>query len=551
MQNEETIAQKKQRWLEKHRINQIPQAKSEIGCDIEPLYTLDDARPEKYMENLGFPGEYPFTRGAYPAMYRSNLWQMRPYSGFGTAEATNKRWKYLLSHGSSGIIWAFDLPTHLGMDSDAPDAQREVGRVGVAIDTLKDVEILFDGIPMEKAATTLQLISLAPVMLAMYIAVAEKQGVPLTELRGNIPNDPLIEYVCRGTWIFPTGPSIRFAVDAMEYCIQNLPKFSPMAVRGGVLREGGADMVQEIAYSFAVAMVYMDALIKRGHSPDEVASRVTYYFGVGIEFLEEAACFRGARRLWAKLMKERYGVKSAAGQALKFSGSVYASSYRAREPEINLTRGAFGLLGLVFGGTQGAFLPALDESFALPTEKTARLALRTMQVCAYETGVTKTIDPLAGSYYVEALTDKAEAQIAKLLDEVEKTGGVVHWIEKGYLQRKCTDNAYRLVKDEESGEKVVVAVNKFQGEEEGRPFEIHKADPDGVRRQIERLNQVRAERDGEEVKKCLEDLRRAAQGTENLMPYLISAVKAYASIGEIIETLKQEFGLFREPAGAF
>ncbi|MBI4289338.1 MAG: methylmalonyl-CoA mutase [Chloroflexi bacterium] len=547
----EEIGRRKQQWSDKNRIPNVPRAGSEIGDKIDPLYTPADVAQEKYIEDIGFPGEYPFTRGSYPAMYRTNLWQMRPYSGFGTAETTNKRWKYLLAHGASGLLCAFDLPTHLGMDSDHPQAVHEVGRVGVAIDTLKDMEILFDGIPIEKASTTLQLISLAPVMLAMYVAVAEKRGTPLTELRGNIPNDPLIEYVCRGTWIYPPGPSVRLACDAMEYCIQHVPKFSPVAVRGGVLREGGADMVQEIAYAFPVAFTYMDNLLKRGHSIEEVASRVTFYLGVGPEFLEEAAVLRGARRLWARTMKERYGAKTNAALSWKFSGSVYASYFRAREPENNLARGAFGLLGLLLGGAQGAFLPALDESYAIPTEKTARLALRTMQVCAYETGITKTIDPLGGSYYIEALTDKAEKQIARLVREVEESGGIVHWIEKGYVQKKCADNAYRLVKDEESGEKVVVAVNKFEGEEEGRPFEIHKADETTVARQIDRLNRVRSERDNAEVAGRLEALQQAAKGTENLLPYLVSAVKAYASVGEITEALKKEFGVFREPSETF
>lgn len=535
------------KWETDYEVSSLPDAESELGQPTKVLYTPADIADIDYLEKIGFPGKYPFTRGVYPGMYRKNLWQMRLYSGYGTAEDTNRRWKFLLESGNNGVGCAFDLPTQMGLDSDEPIAEDEVGRVGVAIDTLKDMEILYDGLPLDRVASSFNINAPAAIILAMYVAVGEKQGVPLSNLSGTLANDLLCEYVSRGMWVFPPRPALKIAADIVEYCTREMPKFYPFNIRGIVMREAGATMCQEVGYSFSNAIEYIKEVIRRGVDVDEFASRISFFFCSSLQFFEEAAKYRAARRLWARMMKERFGAKKSASMLLRATGMLGGSYYRAKEPETNLIRGAFGLLGLVLGGLQGMLHPAMDETFAIPTQKTARLALRTQQICAYETGVTKTVDPLGGSYYVEALTDQIEQNIAEIIKQVEELGGAVRAIEMGFMQKNISSEAYKVAQEELSGRKVVVGVNKFVSEETKKSLVFHEFNPEVYEKQIQRLKQVRAERRQGEVQKALDKVRIAAESGENLMSPLIAAVKTYASIGEIMKSLKQIYGEFREP----
>lgn len=544
------IRREKERWFKEKSVAKLPEVKSELGKDVEVIYTPADVKVD-YMRDLGFPGEYPFTRGVYPGMYRIAPWQMRLYAGFGSAEDTNSRWKFLIASGNNGVGCAFDLPTQMGFDSDNSKAEDEVGRVGVAISSLKDMEILYEGLPLDKIVSSFNINAPCAVIVAMYAVLAEKQGVPLSVLQGTLANDLFCEYVSRGCWIFPPEPSLRLQTDIIEYVSKYMPKFYPYNIRGILLREAGASMAQEIGFTFASAIAYIESALNRGIDIDEFAPRISFFLCSDIHFFEEAAKYRAARRLWARIMKERFKAKKPASMFLRFTGIVGGSSYRVQEPEINLVRGAYGLLGPVLGGVQGMLHPAMDEPFAIPTEKTARLALRTQQVCAYETGVAKTVDPLGGSYYVEALTNDIEAEILKIMKEIEDRGGAQKAIETGYMQKEIAREAFRLAREEESGERVVVGMNKFQSSDKQRMMELHQADPTSVTRQIERLNQVRRERDNSKVNESLSKLHSAAQVSDNLMPYILDAVKTYATLGEITDTLKSVFGVFKEPASVY
>lgn len=544
------IRREKERWFKEKSVAKLPEVKSELGKDIEVIYTPADVKVD-YMRDLGFPGEYPFTRGVYPGMYRIAPWQMRLYAGFGSAEDTNRRWKFLIASGNNGVGCAFDLPTQMGFDSDNSKAEDEVGRVGVAISSLKDMEILYEGLPLDKIVSSFNINAPCAVIVAMYAVLAEKQGVPLSVLQGTLANDLFCEYVSRGCWIFPPEPSLRLQTDIIEYVSKYMPKFYPYNIRGILLREAGASMAQEIGFTFASAIAYIESALNRGIDIDEFAPRISFFLCSDIHFFEEAAKYRAARRLWARIMKERFKAKKPASMFLRFTGIVGGSSYRVQEPEINLIRGAYGLLGPVLGGVQGMLHPAMDEPFAIPTEKTARLALRTQQVCAYETGVAKTVDPLGGSYYVEALTNDIEAEILKIMKEIEDRGGAQKAIETGYMQKEIAREAFRLAREEESGERVVVGMNKFQSDDKHRMMELHQADPTSVPRQIERLNQVRRERNNSKVKESLSKLYNAAKSSDNLMPYILDAVKTYATLGEITDTLKSVFGVFKEPASVY
>ncbi|MFQ5827375.1 MAG: methylmalonyl-CoA mutase, partial [Dehalococcoidia bacterium] len=538
MNNADDIAQKKQEWAQRKKLQDPSPARSQMGGEVDVLYTPADVPQADYLKDLGFPGEYPFTRGIHPAMYRATPWLMRLYSGFGSAEDTNKRWKYLIDRGTMGVVCAFDLPTQLGLDSDHPHARHEVGRVGVAVDTLRDFEVLYDGLPLDKMSTNMNMNAPAAVILAMYLALARKAEVLSSSLRGILANDLLSEFVSRGAWIFPVKPTLRLTTDIIEYCIRHLPDFNPIVVRGMLIREGGADIAYEMGYTFANAMTYIESALERGLDIDEVAPRISFFFSTGTEFLEEAAKFRAGRRLWAKLMKEKYGARKPASMMMRFMTMVCGSYYRREEPENNLIRGAYGILGAALGGLQGAIHPALDEAYAIPTEKTARLAIRTQQICAYETGVMNTVDPLGGSYYVEALTNRCQEEIERVLKEVEMVGGMTNAIERGYIQKKLAEQAYGRAREEESGERVVVAMNKFPSEEGKREIEIHRADPRVVRQQMERLERVRAERDSDEVGRRLKQVEEAAREGANVIPPLVEAVSAYATIGEITDALK-------------
>ncbi|MEE8472956.1 MAG: methylmalonyl-CoA mutase family protein [Dehalococcoidia bacterium] len=551
MNDTDDIARKKQEWARQKKLEDLSPSGGQLDGGADILYTPADVAGGDYLRDLGFPGEYPFTRGIHPAMYRATPWLMRLYSGFGSAEDTNQRWKYLIEQGTMGVVCAFDLPTQLGLDSDHDQARHEVGRVGVAVDTLRDFEVLYDGLPLEKMSTNMNIAAPAPILLAMYLALAGRAGVLSSSLRGILSNDLLSEFVSRGAWIFPVKPALRLTTDIIEYCIKHLPHFNPIVVRGFLIREGGGSMAYEMGYTFANAMTYIESALERGLDIDEVAPRISFFLATGTEFLEEAAKFRAGRRLWAKLMKEKYGAKKPASMMMRFMTMVCGSYYRREEPENNLVRGAYGILGAALGGLQGAIHPALDEAYALPTERTARLAIRTQQICAYETGVMDTVDPLGGSYYVEALTDRFQEEIQNVLGEVELMGGMTRAIEQGYIQKKLAEQAYQRSREEDSGQRVVVAMNKFPSEEGKREIEIHRPDDRVAREQMARLERVRAERDGDAVRRSLKLVEAAARGEDNILPSLIEAVGAYATIGEITETLTGVFGQFREPSAAF
>lgn len=547
MEDLEKLAAEKARWFKEKKLPELPPAYAESGQILSPIYTPDDLPNFDYLRDLGFPGEFPFTRGVYPGMYRKQPWQMRLYAGFGTAEDTNRRWKFLLKSGNMGVACAFDLPTQIGLDSEDPLATGEVGRVGVAIDTLRDMEILYDGLPLDQITSSFNINTPAAVILAMYLALAEKQGVPWARLSGTLSNDMLCEYISRGTWVFPPGPALKISADIVEFCTQYLPRFYPYNIRGIIIREAGASMVQEGAYALANAFAYIEEALKRNLNIDDFAPRISFFFATGLQIFEEAARYRALRRLWAKTMKERFGAKNPQSMLLRFTGTVGGSTYRAREPENNLVRGAYGLLANILGGAQGMLQPAMDEAFAIPTEYTARLALRTQQILAYETGITKVADPLGGSYFVEAMTNNLEGQIVQEIEKVASLGGAVRAIELGYPQRVIAEEAYRLAKEEESGQRIVVGVNKFRTEEQEKTLVIHQTDEQAAMRQIERTRAVKKMRDGGAVKKALNELCRAAEKKVNLMPYFIEVVKTYATVGEITATLKKVFGEYCEP----
>ena len=547
MDDLEKIRSDVERWEAENDVGSLPEAKSELGKSLKVVYTPLDVVEIDFSDKIGLPGEYPFTRGVYPGMYRARPWAMRLYSGFGTAEDTNKRWKFLLESGNNGVACAFDLPTQLGLDSDSPDAEDEVGRVGVAIDTIRDMEILYEDLPLDRMISSFNINAPGAIILAMYVALGEKQGVTPDQLNGTLSNDILCEYVSRGMWVFSAKPALRLTTDVVEYCTRNMPKFYPFNIRGIIMREAGASMVQEAGFAFSNAIAYIESAVERGLDIDDFAKRISFFFSTGTQIFEEAARYRAARRLWAKIMKGRFGAKKPASMLFRFTGTVGGSFYRAQEPENNLMRGAYGLLANVLGGTQGMLHPALDEPFAIPTEDTARLALRTQQICAYETGVTKVADPLGGSYYVEALTDELEKEIEKVIDTVEDMGGAVPAIEKGYMQQTIADEAYRVAMEEKDGKRIVVGVNRFQGEPSKREMHFHKFDPSMYTRQVERTTQVKKDRDNQEVDKALKRLKDEARGRTNLLPCLVETVKSYASVGEITDALKEVFGTFEEP----
>lgn len=536
-----------EKWEQDGKISSLPRVDSETGAPLKVVYTPQDVENIPYMENIGLPGKFPYTRGVYPAMYRVQPWAIRLYAGFGTAEDTNKRWKFLIKTGNNGVACAFDLATQLGLDSDHPDAEDEVGRLGVAIDSLRDMEILYEDLPLDKIVSSFNINAPAAIILAMYAALGEKGGIPAEKLSGTLSNDILCEYVSRGMWVFSPGPALRLTTDVVEYCARHMPKFYPFNIRGIIMREAGASMTQEAGFAFSNAIAYIQSAMGRGLDIDAFASRISFFFSTGTKIFEEAARYRAARRLWANIMKKRFGAKKPSSMLFRFTGTVGGSFYRAQEPENNLIRGAYGLLGNVLGGTQGMLHPAMDEPFCIPTEETAKLALRTQQICAYETGVTSVADPLGGSYYVEALTDSLYKEISSVIDTIDEMGGAVKAIERGYMQQCIADEAYRVSMEEKSGKKIIVGVNKFEDSKSDRKMKFHEYDTTIMARQVGRLKQVRRERDNAAVGKALKTLRQEARGTANLMPFLIETVKTYATVGEIMETLKEVFGIFREP----
>ena len=516
------------------------------GIPVNRVYTPLDIKGFDYTTDLGLPGEYPFTRGVYPTMYRARLWTMRQYAGFGTAEETNARFKYLLEQGQTGLSVAFDLPTQIGYDCDHPLSQGEVGKAGVSVSTLRDMEILFDGIPLDKVTTSMTINAPATVLLAMYIAVGEKQEILKARLGGTIQNDILKEFIARGMYAFPPKPSMRLVTDIFEYCSKNMPRWNTISISGYHIREAGATATQEVAFTLADGIAYVEAAVKKGLNLDEFARRLSFFFAAHNNFLEEIAKFRAARRLWAKIMRERFGAENPRSWLLRFHTQTSGSTLTAQQPNNNVVRVAFQALASVLGGTQSLHTNSFDEAYALPSEEAVKIALRTQQIIGYEGGVADTVDPLAGSYYIEYLTDRIEEEAMKYIDRIDSIGGTVTAIEKGYIQREIVESAYRYQKEIESKEKVVVGVNEFTTEEK-TPIPILRVDPAVEKKQIERLNMIKRKRNNMKVSKILNELSHAAEGDENLMPVIFEAVKEYASLGEICGVLREVFGEYKAP----
>jgi methylmalonyl-CoA mutase N-terminal domain/subunit len=512
---------------------------------VERLYTPLDADAD-YVEQLGFPGEYPFTRGVHPTMHRGRLWTMRMFAGFGAAEETNARFKYLLEQGQTGLSTAFDLPTLMGYDSDAPEAEGEFGRCGVAIASLRDMEALFDGIPLDKVTTSMTINSPAAVTWAMYIAAAEKQGVPMHKLGGTIQNDILKEYIAQKEYIFPPEPSMRLVTDTVEFGTQHMPKWNTISISGYHIREAGSTAAQELAFTLADGMEYVRWALERGLDVDAFAPRLSFFFNCHNDFMEEISKFRASRRIWAREMRDTFGAQNPRSWWMRFHTQTAGCSLTAQQPEINVVRVAIQALAAVLGGSQSLHTNSLDEALALPSESAATIALRTQQIIAHESGVTNTVDPLGGSYAIEALTDRIERQAYDYFGQIETLGGVLPAIEAGFFQQEIADAAYRYQREIDEGRRVVVGVNKFTADE---PLTIPllKMDPQGYERQCARLAQVREERDNGAVGQALDRLRIAAQGTENTMPHILDAVRAYATLQEVMDVFREVFGLYREP----
>jgi methylmalonyl-CoA mutase N-terminal domain/subunit len=531
-------------------LSRHPERRNEFvtGSDkpVERLYLPDIYTETQYLEKLGFPGQYPYTRGVQPTMYRGRLWTMRQYAGFGTAEESNQRYRYLLEQGQTGLSVAFDLPTQIGYDSDDPRAEGEVGKVGVAIDTLQDVEILFDGIPLDKISTSMTINAPAAILLAMYIAVAEKQGVSREKLRGTIQNDILKEYVARGTYIFPPEPSMRLITDVFAYCSREVPLWNTISISGYHIREAGSDASQEVAFTLANGIEYVRAAVTAGLDVDDFAGRLSFFFNAHNDLLEEVAKFRAARRIWARIMKERFQASKPKSMMLRFHTQTGGSTLTAQQPDNNVIRVAIQALAAVLGGTQSLHTNSREEALALPAEDSVRLSLRTQQILAHESGVTSTVDPLAGSYYLEALTDRIELEVWQYIDRIEALGGMIPSILKGYIQKQIQESAFRTQKDIEKGERIVVGLNKFQTEEK-RPQNLLRVDPAARSLQIEKLSRVREGRNASRVEKTLKSLREGAKRKDvNLLPLILDAVKEYATLGEICRILREQFGEHRE-----
>ena len=512
------------------------------GIPVDRLYSPSEKALKEYGPELGFPGMFPFTRGVQPTMYRGRFWTMRQYSGFATARETNERFKFLLNQGQTGLSIAFDLPTQIGYDSDNPLAQGEVGKVGVAIDSLADMELLFDGIPLDKVSTSMTINAPAAILLAMYIAVGEKQGVPMNKLRGTIQNDILKEYVARGTWVFGPNPSLRITTDIMEYCAKNLPLWNPLSISGYHIREAGSTAVQEIAFTLLNGMVYVQAGVDSGLDVDSFAPRLSFFFNAHNDILEEVAKFRAARRMWAHLMREKMGAKDPRSWKLRFHTQTAGCSLTSQQPMNNVVRVAYQALAAILGGTQSLHTNSMDEALCLPTEDAVRVALRTQQILAHESGIANTIDPLGGSYYIESLTNQLEEEAYKYFDQVESMGGVVRAIEKGFFQREIAESAYKYQLGVDAGQRTVVGVNDFIIEDEELKIPVLQVDKEVECHQVEKVKLGRRKRNNKKVLEYLDDLRKVSKGTENVMPSVLKAVRAYATVGEIMHVWREVYG---------
>lgn len=530
-------------------LEKFPERKESFltGSDtkVERLYTRESIATEKLDENLGFPGLYPYTRGVQPTMYRGRLWTMRQYAGFGDAEESNKRYKFLLEKGQTGLSIAFDLPTQMGFDSDHAMSEGEIGKVGVAIDSLADMEILFNGIPLDKVSTSMTINAPAAVLLAMYIAVAEKQGVSPDKLNGTIQNDILKEYVARGTYIFPPKPSMRLITDIFDFCSKNVPKWNTISISGYHIREAGSNAIQEIAFTLADGIEYVKAAVEKGLDIDKFAPRLSFFFNSHNDLFEEVAKFRAARLLWAKIMKEKFHAKNEKSMMLRFHTQTAGSTLTAQQADNNIMRVTIQTLAAVLGGTQSLHTNSRDEALALPTEHSVQIALRTQQIVAHESGVTNTVDPLAGSYYVESLTDKIVSEAESLIDKIEKMGGVIQAIEKGFIQKEIQESAYKYQKSIENKERIVVGVNQYKVEENLKA-ELLEVDPAIQNKQLQKLKKLKEKRDKKNVEVKLNSIKNAAENDQNLMPLILDAVREYATLGEICGVLREVFGEYQE-----
>lgn len=547
--SEKELKKTEQEWQEKKfqkTVDRFGQRKEEFKSDsgrtIKPLYTPLDTKEIDYEDKINYPGQYPFTRGVYPTMYRSKLWTMRQYAGFGNAKETNERFRYLLEQGQTGLSVAFDLPTQIGYDSDHPLARGEVGKVGVAIDTLADMEVLFDKIPLEEVSTSMTINAPAAVLLAMYKVVAEKQGISSNKLAGTIQNDILKEYIARGTYIYPPEPSLRLITDIFDYCSKEMPRWNTISISGYHIREAGSDAVQELAFTIADGIEYVQAAVDIGMDVDQFAPRLSFFFNAQMDLFEEVAKFRASRRLWAEIMEERFEAKKEKSKMLRFHTQTAGSALTAQQPMNNIMRVTLQALSAVLGGTQSLHTNSYDEALGLPTEDSVKIALRTQQILAHETGAADTIDPLAGSHYIEKMTDELVKEAKEYIKKIDELGGMAKAIESGYVQREIQESAYQTQKKIENKDKVVVGVNEFTEKEKKKAENLLKVDPAVENQQKQGLSNIKEKRDEKEVKKALKAVREAAKSDENLMYPIIEAVKVYASLGEISDVLRKEFG---------
>jgi len=532
-------------------LQKMPERKADFantsGIPINRVYTPLDMEGFDYLKQLGLPGQYPYTRAVQPTAYRGRFWTMRQYAGFASADETNERYHFLLKSGQTGLSVAFDLPTQIGYDSDHPLAQGEVGKVGVCIDSLWDMERLFKGIPLDQVSTSMTINSPCAILMAMYLAVAEKQGVPFDKLRGTVQNDILKEYPARGTYIFAPRPSMRLITDIFAFCTKEVPQWNTISISGYHIREAGSTAVQEVAFTLANGIAYVEAAIAAGMKVDEFGPRLSFFFNSHSDFLEEVAKFRAARRLWAKIMKERFNAQDPRSLMLRFHTQTAGCSLTAQQPLNNIMRVAFQAMSAVLGGTQSLHTNSYDEALALPSELAVQVALRSQQVVAYETNVCDTVDPLAGSYYIEKLTDEVEARAQEYIDQIDRMGGAVAAIEKGFIQKEIGASAYRFQREIEKGERIIVGLNRFQTHED-KLTGLLKVDPEVGAKQVARLQELKSTRDNGAVQQALAELKTAAEGTDNLMPPILKAVKALATLGEICDTLRGVFGEYEAPA---
>jgi methylmalonyl-CoA mutase N-terminal domain/subunit len=552
LQNTKSLREEKKRWIKgtaEKSLIRLPESNNKFytgsGIPVENVYTPLEIESLDYLQDSGFPGEYPYTRGVYPTMYRARLWTMRQYAGFGTSEQTNQRFRYLLQQGQTGLSVAFDFPTQVGLDCDHALALGEVGKVGVSVSTLKEMELLFDQIPLEKVTTSMTINAPAAVYLAMYAVIAQKQGIQQNVLGGTVQNDILKEYVARGMYIYPPKPSMKLVTDVFEYCSKNMPRWNTISISGYHIREAGATAVQEVAFTLADGIAYVQAAIDRGLNVDTFASRLSFFFACHNNFLEEIAKFRAARRLWAHIMRERFDAKDPSSWQLRFHTQTSGVTLTAQQPHNNIVRVALQTLAAALGGTQSLHTNSFDEAYALPSQRAVTIALRTQQIIAIESGVADTVDPLGGSYCIEALTNQIEEEATRYIAEIDRQGGAVNAIENGYMQREITESAYKYQKEVEKGDRIIVGVNEFKSEKE-TPIKTLRVDPAVESKVVERLNLVKRKRDNQKVRDALEKLRVTAREEKgNLMPPILEAVREYATVGEICNALREVYGEYK------